>query len=165
MKISRTYDLDIIKKIMFNPVIWKSCAEDGQTQEEYKFEMKAHCWLILEVDEKVIGAYNIHANNAVTLELHAHVLPEFRKQYAFETGDTVLKWILEESPDQYQKLVAQIPAYHKNVIDFTLAHGFKKEGINRLSYKIDGKLYDQCLLGITRSEIEDYLRVKLEKVA
>jgi RimJ/RimL family protein N-acetyltransferase len=101
--------------------------------------------------------YNIHPHNSVTLEIHAHVLPEYRKQYSLETGDLVLKWIIEEGPEQYKKVIAQIPTCYPNVINFTLAHGFKKEGINRKSDIIDGILYDQVMLGITREEIEDYL--------
>lgn len=156
MKIHRTFDDDAVKAIMFHPVIWEKCAEDGQNQEDYDPCTKADCWLIIEAENVNIGMYNIHPHNSTTIEIHAHILPEFRKMYSFESGDMALKWIFGEAPEQYQKVIAQIPACYKNVIDFTLAHGFIKEGINRLSDRVDGVLYDQWLLGITRTEIGEY---------
>lgn len=157
MKIYRTFDDNAIKSIMLNQEIWKTCAEEGQEQEDYEPETEADCWLILEADEGFIGAYNIHPHNSTTLELHAHVLPEFRKKYAFESGDLALEWIMNEAPESYQKVIAQIPECYQNVIDFTIGHGFTKEGVNRLSDRIDGVLYDQWLFGITRQEIGEYL--------
>jgi RimJ/RimL family protein N-acetyltransferase len=157
LKIYRTFDDSAIEAIMFSPEIWKTCAEDGQEQEDFNPDAEADCWLILEAEEGFIGAYNVHPHNCTTLEIHAHILHDFRKKYAFESGDLVLEWILNEAPDSYQKVIAQIPACYQNVIDFTLGHGFKKEGVNRLSDRVGGVLYDQWLLGITREEIGEYL--------
>lgn len=141
---------------MFNPSIWERCAEDGQEQDKYNPETEADCWLLLETEEGYIGAYNVHPHNSTTLEIHAHILPKYRKEYAFESGDLALKWILDEAPEQYQKVIAQIPVCYQNVIDFTMAHGLVKEGVNRLSTSISGILYDMWLLGITRPEIKEY---------
>ncbi len=157
MNIYRTFDDDAIREIMFNPSIWERCAEDGQEQDEYNPETEADCWLLLEAEEGYIGAYNIHPHNSATLEIHAHILPKYRKKYAMESGDLVLRWILDEAPERYQKVIAQIPACYQNVVDFTLAHGFVEEGINRLSDRINGILSDVWLLGITRTEIKGYL--------
>ena len=142
---------------MFHPDIWKTVAEDGQTQESFDPNCKGDCWLLLETNEDIIGVYNLHPHNSVTLEIHAHVLPEYRKRYSMESGDLALRWIVEEGPKQYQKVIAQIPTIYQNVIDFTLAHGFTEEGVNRLSHLKDGELLDQWLLGITRNEINQYL--------
>jgi RimJ/RimL family protein N-acetyltransferase len=157
LEIHRSFDPDVIKAIMTNESIWKTCAEPGQKVDEYEAEVEADCWLVLTNGESVIGAYNIHPHNSVTLEIHAHVLPEFRAEYSARSGDLALKWILENAPDKYQKVIAQIPSLYQNVINFTMAHGFVLEGVNRLSSRRGGKLYDQVLLGITRPEIEDYL--------
>lgn len=145
---------------MTHPDIWKTCAELGSNINDYDPEVEADCWLMLDVDGENIGVYNVHAHNSTTIEVHAHVLPEFRQKHSHETGDLVLKWILEEGPEQYQKVIAQIPECYPNVIKFTMAHGFKKEGVNRQSDIVDGILCDQILLGITRSEIEEYLNDK-----
>ena len=160
MKIYRTFDDNATRDIMLSPGIWEKCAEEGQAPEDYSPETEADCWLLIEVGGESIGAYNVHPHNSTTLEIHAHILPDFRRKYAFESGDMALEWIMNEAPESYQKVIAQIPSCYKNVIDFTLGHGFVKEGINRLSDVIDGVLYDQWLLGITRPEIEEYLNAK-----
>jgi len=161
VKIYRTFDDDAVSKIITHPAIWKTVAEEGQLQEDFNPDCEGDCWLLLEADEGNIGVYNIHPHNSVTLEIHAHVLPEFRKKYAFESGDLTLNWIMSEAPERYQKVIAQIPSCYQNVIDFTLGHGFVKEGINRLSDRVDGVLYDQWLLGITRTEIGEYFDAQL----
>lgn len=160
MRIDRTFDPQIVRSVMCHPAIWETVAEEGISPESWEPEMEADCWLSILRGDDCVGVYSVHPHNTTTLEIHANILPQYRKEYAFESGDLALKWILDEAPAHFQKVIAQIPAVYQNVVDFTLAHGFVIEGINRLSDTIDGVLCDQFLLGITRPEIEEYLRVK-----
>jgi RimJ/RimL family protein N-acetyltransferase len=102
--------------------------------------------------------YNCVAVNGVTVLIHPHVLPEVRSKYARESCLAALKWIYDNAP-KYVKITALIPVIHKNVKLFAKRIGFKEEGINRKSYLKDGKVIDQWLLGITRSELGDVLNV------
>lgn len=152
---NRTFDTDLIKDIMIE--LWDTVAEDGVKPGEYKPNVDDECWVEMLVGDKCIGVYRVHALNSATLQIHAQILPEYRKEYSKATGRRILSWISENAEDNYQKVVAEVPTIYPNVIKFVIANGFKLEGVNRLSYRKDGVLYDQCLMGITRPEIEDFL--------
>ena len=85
MKISRTFDDNAVTNIITHPDIWKTVAEEGQLQEDFNPDCEGDCWLLLEAEEGFIGAYNVHPHNSVTLEIHAHVLPEYRRKYDLST--------------------------------------------------------------------------------
>jgi len=157
----RTYDDHLIKAIMTLPEMWATVAEDGQSPVLYEPNVEDEAWVLITKDggEELIGAYRIHSHNSVTVEIHAQILPEHRKEHGKESGRTILKWILDNADPDCQKVIAQIPEIYPNVINFTKGQGFKEEGVNRLSYKKNGIIVDQVLLGITRSEIESVLGV------
>jgi len=148
----RTYDKVLIKSIIFNQAIWECIAEDGQEKADFDPDVESECWLVMRLDEIPIALYNIHALNSVTAQIHAHVLPAYRKEHSKETGALVLRYILENT--DYQKIVAVIPVIYENVKKFTMSFGFVEEGINRKSIMKGGELLDQWMLGATRSEIE-----------
>lgn len=155
----RTMDIKTIHNIVTRPDIWATVAEDGQRKQEFYPDVEGECWLTLVADDTIIGVYNLHVHNAITLEIHAHVYPEFRKRYSRHTCLAVFQWIMDNAKE-YQKVVASIPAIYPNVIAFAEMMRFKHEGTNRLSYLKDGQIVDQELYGITRTEIEEALNVQ-----
>lgn len=151
----RTYDKDLIKSIMFLPEIFSCVAEDGMSKEDYEPEVISGCWLVIKDDDTVIGLYYLHAINGVAVQIHAHVLPEFRKEYSRKTGIVALEYLLANT--EYKKVIAVIPVIYENVKKFTESYGFVFEGINRLSYMKNGVLVDQWMLGATRQEISEVI--------
>lgn len=158
LKIERTFDADIVRAVMLHPALWATVAEDGQHPEDFAPELMSECWLLVSDGPYVVGVYHIHAHNAVTVEIHAQILPKKRKDHSKESARKALKWILENTT--YHKVIAQIPTIYPNVKHFTLNSGFQEEGINRESYIKNGEVCDQWLLGITRPEIEAFLGEK-----
>ena len=148
MKLKRTFDSALIKGIVSK--MWDCVCEDDHLLELFDPDVNANCWV--KIDD--VGLYNLHPHNSSTLEIHAFILPEHRKAKSEESGKAILKWILEESPQQYQKVIAQVPFLYPNVKDFCIKNGFQIEGINRLSHKKNGEIVDQWFLGITRDEIK-----------
>lgn len=156
MIVERTYNIHEVERIIFNDVIWDSISEDGQKREDVILDVSNEAWLLISQDSEVIAAYNLHAKNAVTCQIHAHVLPEHRGEHSFNTGLAVLRWLYDNEP-VYQKLVAEVPVIYENVKRFVCQFGFLVEGINRLSYLKNGNIIDQWYLGITRHEIARFL--------
>lgn len=154
--VTRTHDEFLVYRVMTNPALWETCAEDGQEPESWAPNMD-EWWMVVTHGADVAGLYNMHEVNSATLEIHAQILPEFR-DCAKESARKVLQWVLDYSPDKYQKLIATIPVIYPNVIKFTENAGFQREGVNRLSYRKHGELHDQVMLGITRDEIGSFLR-------
>lgn len=154
---ARIYDKDLIKGIMTRPDIWATIAEDGQDPVLFDPNTCDECWLLMSTEKgEIVGLYNIHGVTAVTAEIHAQVLPEYRKQYSRECGVEVLRWLYEFCPG-YLKYIANIPTIYDNVKNYTLTFGFMVEGVNRMSYLKNGILCDQWMLGITREEIGAFL--------
>jgi len=147
MILERTHDVDYIKSVLAE--MWDCVCEDGHTLNDYKVETEANCWIKMGD----YGLYVLHPANGSTLEIHAFILPEHRKNHSLDTGKEILKWVANKSPEQYQKVIANVPHLYPNVKDFCIKNGFQIEGVNRLSHKKNGKLVDQWLLGITREEI------------
>ena len=151
MKCERTFDNELIKSIV--STMWNCVCEDGHHLDDFNADVEANCW----VKMGDYGLYNLHPHNSSTLEIHAFILPEFRKEQSALSGQAILKWIANEAPKQYQKVIAQVPFLYPNVRDFCFSNGFQLEGVNRLSHKKNNVLVDQWLLGITRNEIEALL--------
>lgn len=145
----RIQDPEVVKSVLLRPDIMATIAEDDPGELEP--DMERNIWLGMLVPE-LIGVYQIERINGITAQLHANVLPEFRKEYSKASGWAALEWVVENLP-AIHKLVAVIPVIYPNVRDFTCSFGFKQEGVNRESYLKHGQIHDQWILGITRPEI------------
>ncbi len=149
----RVYDVETIEAIMKRPDIWATIAEDGFDIKDYHPDPVNECWLLMVSDTNdIVGVYRYHSLNAVTVKIHANVLPEHRTQYSKDSGTAALDWLYNNAKG-YNKVVAEIPVIYDNVKKFTCSFGFKVEGINRMSYLKNGAIVDQWYLGITREEI------------
>jgi len=148
LNLQRTYNNELIKSVVAE--MWDCVCEDGHTLDDFDPKPDENCWINIED----IGLYNLHPHNSTTLEIHAFILPNKRKENSALTGREILNWILNNAPEQYQKVIAQVPFLYPNVKDFCIKNGFQIEGINRLSHKKNGVIVDQWLLGITREEIK-----------
>lgn len=153
----RTFNKQLVRDIITHPDIFKTIAEDGFKLKDVDVNCVRDCWLVMDNGSQVVGVYKLHPHNSTTLQIHAHVLPEYRKEHSQDTGIEALRWILEEGPREYEKVIAIIPCIYENVKRFTCSQGFIVEGINRKSYRKNGRIVDQWLLGITRDEIRELL--------
>ncbi len=154
---SRTTDMELIRGVMSSSEIFAATAEDGAHETDIIIDPVSEAWVqILNSEDDLVALYNFHPHNSVTVEIHAQVLPEFRKRYSYETGISALQWVHDHAP-QYKKIIAQVPVVHANVVRFIERFGFRREGINRMSYKKNGKLMDQIMFGITWAELKGLL--------
>ena len=146
MRSERTLDYGLAISVIDR--VFDEISEDGI--DLYVPDVVNEHWIALYKDQ-LIGMYRIHQVNAITYQIHAFILPEFRC-HSKESGEVILKWCLDNL--DFNKLIAEIPAKYENVLNFTRHQGFKDEGINRESFLKDGKIWDTYRLGITRKEIE-----------
>lgn len=148
-----------VEDIVFADGVWQCIAEDGFYQSDFMADVENDCWVGVYVDSQIIGAFNFHLLNSATAQLHIHILPEYRDDYANECIPFMWRWFLENKRKECVKIVASIPACWPNVYHFSKNNGMKDEGINRKSYWKNGKLYDQWMLGATIKDIEEWLNV------
>ena len=150
--IRRTWNPYLIGSIMLHPDIWATVAEDGQDPGDFNPDPEHDAWLVVSVDHIEIGIFHLPRFNGVTLEIHAQVLPEYRKEYSKASGRAALNWIYD-NVTWCKKVIAWVPTTYPNVKNYARSMGFKTEGKSRESYLKNGELVDQWLLGITRTEI------------
>jgi len=150
-------NIEEVEAILKDPEIFGRVAEDGHDLESFEIDMSSNCFMLIEKDSKIIGVWCIYPVNKTTLNIHCNILKEHR-EHGKESGRLILKWFAEESPEQYQKLNAEIPVIYTAVYHFTKNFGFQDEGINRKSISKEGQLVDQYRLGITREEVKNGIR-------
>jgi len=157
IRIAQTFNEDLILSVLTDKAIWPTISEDGQQADKFVIDVEMPDFYYLAVidDGVVIGIYVLHPFNGCTLEIHANILPVYRKEYAHESAQAVLKWIDKNIPDNFQKLIARIPVIYPNVYRFTMNHGFDDEGLLTKSCFKNGELHDLHLLGLQRSILKD----------
>ena len=152
----RTYNNELVKKILVDDGLWPTVTEDGMSVSEFYPDCKKDCYLLVKNKaDGILGVYNLHPINSATLQIHAQVFPRYRKAYSKQTGYATLRWIKDNSPKDFVKVIAIIPCLYPNVHDFTLMFGFELEGVLSCSFKKNGVLHDQWILGLSRSDIPE----------
>jgi RimJ/RimL family protein N-acetyltransferase len=149
--IERTFDAELIRRIVTRPDMWATVAEDGFSADEWTPDM-AECWLRVTSEGELIGLYNFHVVDDDVLQIHPMILVEHRGPIAYESGREVLKWVFANSG--YQKVVCMIPEIYRNVILFAMRCGMVKTDKVKRIYQKNGKIYDMVTLAVSRSEIE-----------
>lgn len=155
-------DLEVIREILIEPEMWDRISEDGQKKEDFIIsDNPAFIWVgvfsrgNITRDRKLIGIFFLHALNKTTLQIHAHIKKEFRKEFAKRAGKEIISYFVNET--DFEKLLAEIPVVYQDVYHYTKSFGFIDEGINRQSFLKKGKVIDQYRLGLTRKEAKKWL--------
>lgn len=152
-KLVRAEAVEEVEVIIKEPEIFERIAEDGHELNNYTISMD-NCYMLMKYDDKTIGVWCLYPANRSTLNIHCNILEEHR-HHGKESAKLILEWFVNECPEQYQKLNAEIPMIYPEVYHYTKHQGMRDEGINRLSIRKQGQLVDQWRLGITRDEVKD----------
>lgn len=153
MNIVQLYDIDLIRGVMLHPDILPTIIDDTWNGVAYHPDIANEIYLGVEVDGKLAGVYRLHWISGVCLQGHAHILPDYRKEYSKKSCHAVMKWLVKHVR-ACQKVDCSVPSVYPNVKQFLAACGFTEEGVSRKSFMLDGQLHDQWLMGITREEMQ-----------
>lgn len=135
MEVRPTANIDDIKAVLSHPVIWDAITVDGQGNvDDFNWPLYNN-WLS-------IGGYIDGNPMAIMMfheyldgdQLHIHVLPEFREQYAREFAEKALSYA------QYP-LYAEIPDAFPNVRAFAESFGFVQVAKLNSTYEKHGKKF------------------------
>ena len=157
--LKRAETVEEVDAILRDPELFDRIAEDGS--EDYETPFDGHqCYMIIMSGEKAIVLWNLYPANMVTLNIHCNLLKPYRK-YGRESSLLILEWFLADCPKQYEKLNAEVPFIYPEVYHHTKNHGFIDEGVNRKSIMKGGELVDQWRLGVTKGEVEMFMKDKV----
>jgi RimJ/RimL family protein N-acetyltransferase len=149
--IERTFDEELIRKIVTHDSIWEWVSDDGADKQNYKPPMHESCyWLLVKEGDEVLGAYFLHQHNFITYEIHTCLLPAAWGRKAKKAAKDVLFWMFSNTI--CMKVITNIPENNEKAMFYALRAGLQQEGLNRSSFLKNGKLLDQRVLGITKEE-------------
>jgi RimJ/RimL family protein N-acetyltransferase len=156
MRIERTNDTDLARRIMTHPRIYPWVTEDGSpAPENFKLDgLSNHPGIYfltpLSEDGKVAGVFMVHRNTVSIFECHTCILPEFWGQ-SLEAAKLMFRWVFDNTP--CQKLVTLVPVNNRLALRLAKRAGMEEEGCIRESYMKNGVLIDQIILGVGRGQV------------
>ncbi len=144
-------DMEFVTHVIHT--LWDSVSDDGASIDTWA---PSPDWTFLEIQHRGerIGIYEIHPLNTITYQLHANILPQYRKLVTYDISKAVHKWLIENCRPNATKFVACIPACFPNVIEYALGSGWKCEGVMEKAYLKNGETHDLFWVGCTRSQME-----------
>jgi RimJ/RimL family protein N-acetyltransferase len=146
-------DAKFILSVLNHPDIDEKSNDDGlyditHDNIELNLESEFITILIPSLDQDDIGFFLFIQQNLIMAELHTCILPGYRGLKVVEAARLVKDYIWNKTP--FKKVVTQVPSYNKAAIFMALKCGFKREGINKLSFLKNGMLYDQHYFGLCK---------------
>lgn len=148
-----TNDVLGIQTIMMHEDILPTIIDDTWDGTVYQPDVIGEIFLACRVEGEVIGVYRLHWITGVTLQIHAHILKEYRKKWSKASGMAALRWILDNIR-RCEKVDCCVPEVYPNVRQFVVACGFTEEGKSRKAFKLNNQLHDMYWYGITAAEME-----------
>ena len=150
MKLERTHDMEVVGAILAHPAIAPHIGDDGATDHAPMDYEGFHWMLVTSDDGSVGGVFLVHAANSFTYEMHTCLLPSMWGAPAKAAAKLLGDWVFDETA--CEKLVTKVPVYNRKALRFAKAGGMVEEGNNRASFKRNGTMIDQIILGITKQE-------------
>lgn len=127
----RITDFVIPMKILSNPTIAKDIYEDGSHDiipnvvDEY--------WVGIRQYDLTFACYRIHQMTSVMWQIHARVIPQYRKPYSRKASCLALKWCAENIKG-IRTITCMVPKCHRDVMLFVRRIGFHFCGTIQDSY-------------------------------
>lgn len=145
-------DLEIVRSIMTDERVYSHCVDDGCPPRE-EFDPTP----LLEADNIFILLSSDHAftmferKNFILYDMHACLLPE-KGRDTIKTGKKAINHMFTNTG--CEKIMVMVPECNPQIFGVAKDVGFIVEGVCSKSFKLNGKLYDQILMGICK---EDWL--------
>lgn len=149
----QTYNVDIIKSVMFVDEIWDAVTEDHHAKEDFIPNLSTSAYYEILDGDVLLGLLAMDHVNSITQRVHPMIIPEHRNRSKDICRQMIDMWC--DSTD-YKKLIAEIPSCYPHVIGFAEFMGFKPEGIRTKSFIRNGDIIDIHLFGATIEELKKW---------
>lgn len=145
-------DCEIANQIMHHPEVYPYMCDDfadpSHTQLGTFFLQISNVWLV-QVDEHIL-LLAVPRTHTIC-ECHIMIKPEGRTAQAVKKVKEAAFWFFNES--KYEKLIGHVPFCNKRAMIFALLVGMSLEGVCKKSFKKNGKLLDQWILGLEKEKV------------
>lgn len=148
----RTFDMELVRDIVTTPELWERFSDGLDPDDYYPSHSPNNAWLLVCLDEEVIGVIYAHCDTSVSVGFHPYLFKAYRK-HARDMMVAFYDWF-KLLPESIIKINAIVPECFASSINFARKMGFQDEGVSRLSYTHEGEVVNRIMLGITRKELE-----------
>jgi len=145
--IERVYDESHITDIVMSMI--DDVVEDGTSLDCFDLDVDRDCWLSCD---NYKALFHVKAFKRKKLDLHCYVPKENRK-HSKKYGLMATRWIKENAPVMYQKVITQTPSIYRHIRLYIKSLGFVQEGIYTDAFLKNKKLWDLNLYGLKRCDI------------
>lgn len=144
-----TQDIDLIRKCVTNPIVWRAGTDDGMIDINPElFFVNPHGKLWLKSGD--YGLFMFEPRNYITYEVHTMLFPEARGK-SIDIAIGAIEWIFNNT--RCLRITTSVPGYNVLAKRLSIKSGMKLIGNNEKSFLKDGILYDQYLYGISKGDI------------
>ena len=147
----RTLDVAWIRSVVTHPKLWPSISDDFSGKpEDFEPSKEPSTWYIAAREEDVLlGLFILTRQTGVCVELHTCLLP-IAWGHATETGKALFVWVWQNSV--CERIVTTVPEFNRLALRASKRVGMTQFGCNERSFRKNGKLWGQILLGVTRPQ-------------
>ena len=151
--ITRSYDYELIRRIMTDPQVYDGARDDHAPARDKFFpqENDLILYLLASKDNDTFGLFVVAPQTLTCWEIHTRMLPRAWGKYSVDAGKAVIQWIFQNTV--CERLVSNVPAFHRAGLIYSLKCGLTPFGLNPRSFRKDGKLHDQTLVGISKEAV------------
>ena len=150
MRISRTFDYELVRALMTHPRVYPWLADDGSPPpEEYEPPESDLLYYLLVEEDGPVGVFLFVPENAATVHVHTCLTPAIWGR-SIEATEAARRWIFENT--QFQRITTTIPEDNRLAARLAVRSGMKEYGRNPKSYLKGGVLLDQVLYGMNKEQ-------------
>jgi len=154
MRIERTYDREFVNGVISHPRIYPHISQDFSPAPEAfdcapMMAMPEILFLAPMRGDERCGVFMVHPHTAIVHEIHTCILPQYWG-HSVEAGRAVIEWIFENT--KCVKLLTLVPDHNDLAYRLAIACGMVSQGTLTASYLKGGKLLDQKILAVSKTE-------------
>jgi RimJ/RimL family protein N-acetyltransferase len=150
MTFERTFDYELIKRIVTHPLVYPKVADDAaphwQNWEPQQSD-SVH-YVLISDGEEVLGFWAFFPENSTTWRAHICFLPNAYGEKTVQASREMIEWIWQNTP--CQRIIGFIPLSNKLALRLVEAAGCRPFGLDDRSFLKNGVLEPRVAMGISR---------------
>lgn len=153
VEFKRLDDLNLVRVVFTRPGVFPYIGDDfSPSPDDFQPNEDPRIWYVGVFDEdRIVGIFTFLPENSVCWQGHVSMLRGVKPAITSEAGERIMPWFWENIGAE--RLTASIPATNRAAVRYAeTVMGLHRYGINEQSFMKYGKLQDQILLGISRSQ-------------
>lgn len=153
MRLERTTDMEIVKRIARDPRIWDQMADDYSGKpEDYEPPSDGAIYVLVKFGEMARGMFVLVPKSRIRYEIHTLLLPELSAWRKMDAAAMMREWVWANT--QCERLTTEVPVSNTAALGFAIHAGMQQSGREPACFMKNGKLQDVIVLGMNRSKEE-----------